>query len=946
MEFGLLGPLAISHEGSPITLTKAVPRATLAVLLLHHGHPVAVERIIDVVWSEADGPPLTARSMVQRSVNSLRELFRVDPETTLRTRPGGYELTCREGALDLRRFEDLVDQADGCGSLREMAAVLREALRLWRGDPLSDVTNRGLESFKTGLTERRLTVVERCIELELQLGRHQEIVAELQSWTDTHPFRESMLALLMLALHRGGRTTDALAAYADFRARLAEEVGTDPGTAVRMLHERILNNDHTLAAPVQRGVDTAIPQTATDHADTPSQPAWVVPRQLPAGPRWLVGRDEQLAQLGQALAARETGQMAGAGTPVVVVVDGMAGIGKTALALTFAHQVSDRFPDGQLYLNLRGFGPADTPMATGEAVRTCLDALAVAVDDIPTSLQAQAGLYRSLIANRRMLVVLDNAADAEQVRPLLPASPASMVIITSRRRLESLVATDGAIPLALEVLNAAQAYALLEAGMGAARLAAEPDEVDELIARCAGLPLALRIVLARALTRPGFALAALVSTLRAAQDRLGSFDGGDPVTNLRVVFSWSYRDLPADTAWVFRSLAVHPGPEMSESSTASTSGLSRPATRAALAELVQLHLLQERAPGRFSLHDLIRLYAVDHLHGDGDEVIGRARQRLADHYLHSAHRAAMLLYPSRDPITIAAPLPGVCLDEFAGELEARAWFGTEHAVLLAVLHDAARHGLHAHAWQIPWSMVDYLDWGGHWRDYIATQQIALDASAALGDLNGQIRAHRGLGRAHLRLGDIETARGFLTRSLQLSRQSNDPLGEAQTHLILAWMHEQDSDFRSALGHAEQALEGMRAGHDGRGVANALNTVGWYHTLLGQHSTALRYCGQALEQHEQLDDPQGHADTWDSLGHAHRGLQDLPQAITCYTRAVELYRTIQHGYDEATTQASLAETLLLSGDKDRARAAWEHALTLLAPLDPDEADAIRSRLTAL
>ncbi|HZM83727.1 MAG TPA: NB-ARC domain-containing protein, partial [Candidatus Limnocylindrales bacterium] len=418
---------------------------------------------------------------------------------------------------------------------------------------------------------------------------------------------------------------------------------------------------------------------------------------LPPALPFFVGRSAELAAL-TALVDRTSEP---GGTVVISAIDGTAGIGKTALAVQWAHQAADRFGDGQLYVNMRGFGPADSPMTPAEAVRVFLDALGVPPDRIPSNLDAQVGLYRSLLADRRMLVVLDNARDAAQVRPLLPGSPGGLVIVTSRNRLGPLVAAEGAEPLTLDLLTRAEAEELLARRLGDKRIASDPMAVEDVIARCARLPLALAILAARAAAHPDFPLADLATELVEVRRSLDGFDAGDAATNVRTVLSWSYRQLSEPAARLFRLLSLHPGPDIGLPAAASLVGTDADAevddVRASLAELTRSHMVAEPASGRFGFHDLLRAYAGELVHSlDPQEDRRVATTRLLDHYLHTAYAAERLLRPQRDPIALDPPQPGVRLGALADLPQALAWFTTEHPALVAVVAQAENSSYDTH----------------------------------------------------------------------------------------------------------------------------------------------------------------------------------------------------------------------------------------------------------
>ncbi len=663
LRLGVLGPLRVWRGEAVVGLGPVQERVVLAVLCLLAGRPVGWQQMIDAVWGEA--PPRHAVNLVQRHVSGLRRVLEPGraeraPSGLLAWTDAGYLLALPEGALDLGVFEGELGRARAAraaGDLREAAGALHSALGLWRGPVCDGLSSPFLDAQRDRLAESRLGVTEERIELDLAVGDHGDLVGELRDLVAGHPLRERLHGLLMLALYRAGRQADALAAFRNARRQLREELGVEPGAGLQRLHQQILAADPELAGAAVAGVRAG--------ASAQAGPPRPLPAQLPHRVPEFTGRAAELSRL-DALAAGD----GGGGTAVVIpAITGTAGVGKTALAVHWAHQISGRFPDGQLYVNLRGFEPAGPAMTPAEAIRGFLDAFAVAPEQIPARLESQAALYRSLLAQRRVLVVLDNAADADQVRPLLPGSPGCLVIVTSRNELTGLIATEGAQPVVVDVLSLAEARQLLCRRLGEPRVRAEAAAADDIIALCARLPLALTLVAARAAAHPGFGLAALAAELREAGGSLDVFDSGDQATNVRAVFSWSYQRLSVPGRGLFRLLGVHPGPDAATPAVASLAGMPAGQVRPALAELARAHLVTERVPGRFAFHDLLRAYATELAHAqDSEQDRLAARRRVLDHYLHTACRADQVLNPHRDrPFTLAAAAPGVTPETPAGQ---------------------------------------------------------------------------------------------------------------------------------------------------------------------------------------------------------------------------------------------------------------------------------------
>jgi tetratricopeptide (TPR) repeat protein len=673
-----------------------------------------------------------------------------------------------------------------------------------------------------------------------------------------------------------------------------------------------------------------------------------IPAQLPSDVSTFTGRAQHLADLDKLLPSHERARTTHDRATAVVIsaIDGTAGVGKTALAVHWAHQVRDRFPDGQLYVNLRGFDPSGQIVHPATAVRRFLDAFEIPPQRIPADPDAQAALYRGILVDKRMLIVLDNARDSAQVRPLLPGAPGCLVLVTSRNQLTSLIAAHGAHPLTLDLLTQDEAWELLAHRLSTDRIAAEPDAVEEIIARCARLPLALTLVAAHAALRPHTSLHALAEQLRDTQQRWQTLTGDDPTTDVQAVFSWSYRSLSPAAARLFRLLGLHPGPDIGAPATASLTALPIEQVRPLLAELTQANLLTEPTLGRYTLHDLLRAYAAHLTHTeDSEDQRHAATHRLLDHYLHSAYAADQLLYPGRDPITLTPPQHGVNPDSFADDGQALAWFTAEHPVLLAAV-DCAADRFDTHTWQLAWTLWAFLNRRGHWHDQANTNHAAVAAAGRLADPTAHARAHRALADAYAMLDRFDDAHTHLSHALDLATRANDPAGQAQIRYSMAYLWGRQERPAQALEHARHALDLFQAAGHRAGQAYVLNAVGWYHAMLGDHQQALASCQQALTLFHEVDDRWGQAGTWDSLGYARHLLGDHAEAITCYQHALTLYRDVGARYNEANTLTHLGDTHHATGNSTAARSAYQQALTILDDLDHPNADNVRTKLAAV
>lgn len=869
----------------------------------------------------------------------------------IETRPPGYLLELGEGDLDVRAFSVLTERghaAAEAGNWAEAARLLRQGLGLWRGEPLADVPSRLLRDREIPpIEDERLRALATRIDADLHLGRHGEVVAELRHLVAVHPLQEQFHAQLMLSLYRTGRQADALTAYQDVRRVLADELGVDPGPGLKLLYQRILAADGELLLPASAGSPdpgpVALSAATADDRRPAAAPGSLVPRQLPAAARHFVGRAPALKVL--AGLAAETAKASH--STVIAVIDGTAGIGKTALALHFAHQVAGQFQDGQLYVNLRGFDPAGPPTTPIEALRLFLDAVGAPAARIPASLDAQAALYRTCLFGKRMLILLDNAKDVDQVRPLLPASPGCLVIVTSRSQLTSLVAAEGACPLPLDVLADSEGRELLTCHLGQERVGCDPGAAAELIQLCARLPLALSIAAARTASQPGLSLAALAAELRDARRRLDALDAGHPAANVRAVLSSSYQQLDTTTARLFRLLGLHAGPDISAAAAASVAGLPLDEGRRRLGQLTISHLLAEHVPGRFSTHDLLRAYAAELTQSADPEAERRAAvSRMLDHYLHTAYSAALQLHPTRKPIELPSPQPGADPAHIGDAGQATAWFEAEHQVLMAAAGRALELGFDRQAWQIAWALWRFLDLGGRWHDCAAVQRIALVATQRLGDRTAEASAHHRFGFASTRLGHYDDAYAHLAIALSISVECADHAGQAVAHNGLAITLNYQGRYREALGHAQQALESWTAAGDLPGQAMGLNSVGWLHVVLGNYPAALSHCKEAVAMFSDLGNQEGVANALDSLGYAYQQSRDLAEATACYRRALDLKREFGGRWATAETLDHLGDTYHAAGNLAGALTEWEEALAILDHLQHPAADQIRAKLATL
>jgi DNA-binding SARP family transcriptional activator/tetratricopeptide (TPR) repeat protein len=936
VRFGVLGDVEARVGGRLIELGPARQRCVLAALLIDANQPMPVDQLADRVWGQH--PPQRSLETLYSYLSRLRTVLADVADAHLSRRSGGYVLGVEADAVDLYRFRHLAAQARAADHETRAPALLRDALDLWRGTALRSLDTPWANATRNALEAERVAAERDLTDLRLRLGEHGALLGDLANQANQHPLDERLAAQLMLALYRSGRTGDALAHYRDIRTRLAAELGIDPGSALQQMHQRILRSDPELAAPTAppTGSGRATPAVATS-SDRP------VPHQLPASPALFAGRARELARIG---AAWQTATDSG-DTMAIVTIDGTGGIGKTWLALRWAHEHLSWFPDGQLYVNLRGFDPADRPLAPTEALRGCLDALGVPAGQIPAGLDDRSALYRTLLASRRVLVLLDNARDVDDVRPLLPGTPGCLVLVTSRSRLTALAVTDGATGVSLDLLSTTEARDLLARRLDTARLAAEPAAVEEILTRCARLPLALAIVAARAAAHPAATLTRLTADLRTAAAGLDAFDGGDAASNVRAVFSWSYQTLSPAAARLFRVLGLHPGSDVTAPAAASLAGLPLDQTGRLLAELTRVNLLTEIVPGRFGRHDLMRAYAAERVQviesaPDRDAALAR----MFDYYLHTARAATLLLDPHQSPVPMTPPVAGVALDPPTDYNDALAWCDAERVALVAAVHRGDEQRQDAVTWRLAVALNTYLHLRGGWDDLMATQQAGLRCARRAADLAGQANCLRALGLVAARVGRLDDAYAYTQESLGLAAQIGDELGQARTQLNLAGISERRQRHRDAIAHSEQALDLYRQAGHLAGQARALNSLGWNYAEIGDYPQALVHCGKAVPLHQESGDRSGEANTWDSLGDIYQRRGDHQQALICYRHTLEICRGIGDRHFTVISLTNVGDAALAGGDQDTARQSWQEALGIITELAPADTDGIMQRLRTL
>ncbi|MFE2045757.1 BTAD domain-containing putative transcriptional regulator [Streptomyces sp. NPDC059477] len=993
--FAVLGPVRAWRGGRELDLGSPQQRVVLATLLIRRGRPVTLHELLDAVWGAE--PPAAAVSVLRTYVSRLRKVLDpgrdADGAVPVIVSVGdGYLARFGADALDLAVFERQVAQARrlrATGETSAAAELLHTALGAWQGTALAGLPGAAAESERSRLDELRLATLETRWDIDVELGRHGEVIPELMSLAGNHPLREEPVRLLMLALYRSGRRAEALAVYRRTWRTLMTELGIEPGAALQQLHERILAADESLAADMSRATGSrpdlrvagdspeaaavplpehapetkTAPETApeTEHAPEiedaptvtsapapepapPSAPHTPRPAQLPADLVTFVGRHTELDRV-RALLPKRGGVPS---TVVISAIGGMAGIGKTALAVHWAHEVADRFPDGQLCINLRGFDPTGAAVAPSAAIRVFLDALGVPPEQIPAGLGAQAALYRSLLDRRRMLILLDNARDTEQVRPLLPGARGCLVIVTSRNQLTGLVVGEGAHPLTLYQLTAAEAHDLLARRLGGERLAAEPDAAEEIVARCARLPLALAIVAAHAAAHPGFPLSAIAEELRGSHGSLDAFAAGEDLsTDVRAVFSWSYQALSAPAARLFRLLGLHRGPDLSAPAAAALTGLPVKENRRLLAELTRAHLLTEHVPGRYAPHDLLRVYAAERVTAEeSDEERERAGERLLAWYLHTADAAYPHLTPKRPRVRLDPPPPGCHALEFGSHEQALRWCEDERANLVGAVHQAAATGRSGIAWRLPAVLWGFFYLRSHHTDWLDTTRTGLAAVRAAHDRAGEARALMDLAAALRAGGRYDEAVQHLLLAMRAFREVGDVPGRASTVGNLGDAHLRAGRLGKAVEYIRRGLALSRYLGNAWAVGIALANLGDAYQRQGRSTEAVECLGEALEVLRAEDNRWVEGVVLDLLGTVHAGLDRPATAIEYYHQALRTHHDVGNRWGEADTLTHLGEVELASGDRAAARVSWERALEILAGVGHQDAEGIRERLKRL
>lgn len=935
VEFRLLGDVDVRQDGRRVVLGSK-QRAVLAVLAFHANSVVSRPDLVRLAWGSGAGdPPTTIDRLITDYVSRLRTAFRhagVGGQARLVARPPGYLLEVDPAAVDWHRFRDLVARARAAGRTgdADAADLLRQGLGLWRGPALADLDGRSLRPLRARMSELRLAAAEELATVQLTRGCPEEVVDVLTELATAHPGRERLAALIIRALHAAGRRDEAIAAYHRTRAHLTDHLGVDPTDTLDDAYRDVLHGRS--AGPGPDGERRRFAQ-------------------LPADTGTFTGRRAELAHLLNVIPGTATGP--GPGAAAIRAVDGMGGIGKTALVVHAAHRLAARFPDGCLFLDLHGHTRAIAPVEPGQALERLLRAVGVPGEQIPAHVDDRAALYRSRLAGRRLLIVLDNARTAQQVRPLLPAEPGCLVLVTSRRRLTAL---DEARPLSLDILPVTDAVTLFGTIAGTGRTAGHPDEVGRVVELCGRLPLAIRIAAARLRARSAWTVAHLADRLADQHHRFGELDDGE--RGVAAAFTLSYQDLTGAQQRTFRLLSLHPGADTEPYAAAALTGRPVSAAGQTLEDLLDAHLLLQGVPGRYRFHDLMRAYAADlaRTH-DAEHTRRAALTGLFDHELATAGAAMDILFPAgtfqrpRIP-PVDSPTPPM-----TDTAAARAWLDAERPNLVAACVHTATHGWPGHARRLSATLALYLDFGGHFADALTVHGQARQAAArcadlaaeanaltslgtsldglgrhaqatehllhalhlhrAIGHRAGEARALNNLGYAHCRWGRYPEAVDYTRQGLLIFQETGNRLGQADALDTLGLVLRRQGRYDEAADHSRQALTLYRQLGDPLGESMQLERLGGIHSRQGRNEQARDYLQQALSLDREIGNRVGEADALSELAGVHRQEGHYTAAADCYRQALALFREIENEAGERAARDGLDEIRYAAGHDDTA-----------------------------
>ncbi|MFY1672843.1 BTAD domain-containing putative transcriptional regulator [Plantactinospora sp. WMMB334] len=875
-------------------LGPAQQRAVLAALLVDAGRPVPMEELAARVW---DRPPKAARSALYAHVSRLRGLLAelASEQVFLERLGSGYALHVPRERVDLLRFQDLVKKGSPADAPQDRrAAALGEALRLWHGVPLTGLDTIWAANIRHSWEIQRTTAAAMWAAAEFDLGRPETVISQLTMLVPSRPLAESLVYELMRALASTGRTAEALDWFDRTRKHLAQELGSDPGKALQDLHMAIL-----------LGTTEGRRRPPNEKPEIPPKAA--VPAQLPAYAPGFTGRTEHLQRLNQYLAAGER----------AMVISGPAGVGKTTLAAHWAHHVRDQFPDGQLYINLHAFSSQMPPQQPAEVLARFLRALGVPPQEVPIDVDDAAALFRSMAADKQLLILLDNAASADQVRPLLLGSARCLVLVTSRNRLSRLVAWDGARRLSLDVMTEPEAVELLTGLLGD-EYAADDQALRDLAAACGCLPLALRISAARLSDRPTQRLADFVSALYAG-DRLNALAvSDDDQIAVQTAFDLSYQALPETARRLFCLIGAFAGPDFSTGSVAALMGLSDEDADRVLDQLAAMHMIQPVADNRYTFHDLLRLYAQRRCAVEiGDAERRSALRRLCDFYLAVVDAAAKILYPQVFRLPRLPDWPTRVAVAFTDHRQAKSWLDDERENLVTVAQRAMDDGLHEPAWLIADWLRGYLGLQQPFRDWFVLAETGLAAAAVNGNLLGQAAAHHSLAQASHSISRFEEALDHLAKARGLSAEGNWLEGHTAALCNLGVVYADLGRLREALEQFTQALEANQRARSLVGTAVNLENLGDVHRLMADLDKAISYYTAAHTLYTEIGSPPGQASTLTSMGAVYHGLGDPSAAAYHAERGLAMHRESGNQLGQAAALTILARIQCAAGRVDAA-----------------------------
>ena len=942
MRFRILGPVEFWTGQAWAGIGAPKWRSLLAALLINAGQVVSTDRLIQEIWGER--PPAGATNLVSIYALRLRRLIGDEHGEVLRTRAPGYQIALAPGDLDAARFDDLVREARQAladGQPERGAELLTGALALWKGGALIDVPPSPLVSAEAErLEEARLDALELRLAADLGCGRHAQVTPELFRLVADHPMREGLWGLLMQALDGAGRHAEALTTYQRAKEAIAEELGVDPGEKLQRLFEEILTRD-TRRQETPAGPAEAAPSVETE------QLAPGPPMQLPTDIPDFTGRAEDVTRLCELRPGDEADDQAGA--VMVALVTGAGGLGKTTLAVHAAHRLRSRFPDGQLYVDL--LGVSAQPLTPADVLARFLRVLGVDDGQMPVEEEERAALFRTRLTGRRVLILLDNARDFAQIRPLLPGSSTCAVLVTSRRALPDLVLAASR-RVDLDVLDAAEARALFSGIVGAGRADADAAATDEVVAACAGLPLAIRIAGAWLAARPKWKVGALADRLRGQQGRrLDVLKVGDLA--VKASFEVSFADLPPaltphgiDPAQAFRLLGLWEGQTIGLAAAAALFGQPDAETGDALEQLVEVHLLESPAPDEYRFHDLIREYARERSGGESGQSRREATERILSWYLHTAEAAARTISPNHARVPVGDPGPGITPLTFSSLEAALDWSEAERANLVAATRQASGNGLNDLAWRLPAAAMSFFYRRSHWADWVLTHDIGLASARKLGDRRGEAWMLNNLGMVHGQQ-HKEEAIGFFEQAAAIDHEIGDRAGEARAMTNIATALTHLRRFQEALEASHRSLGLQREiGHRyGEGIA--LGNMGWSYRQLGKGEDAIACHLQALTIFRELGDEMTQADSLSELGDVYLSMGRVSDALDRLRESLKIWRHIDDRHGQAMTLRLLGEALLEAGRLEEARGSMAEAQQIFEELgEHEQVEEIHSSLAKL